>query len=105
MRAAIKDHRLMYVPNKLTTSRITLKEDFDGCSHRYELLNVQKISDDDTFHHILQQSIHRHYFHINANPVERQSDLLLPHANILEFHGQHRRIQFHNGIGYCQVLS
>jgi hypothetical protein len=41
MRAKIEDQRLLYVPNKLTKSRVTLKADFDGCSHGYEFLKAQ----------------------------------------------------------------
>jgi hypothetical protein len=83
VRDAIEYQRLLYVPNELTNSRVTLKAYVDGCSHGYEFLKVQTISHDDTWHHILQWSIHRHYSHINGNHVERHSDLLLPHVNSL----------------------
>jgi len=88
----------MCVPNELTNSRVTLKDGFGGCSHGYEFIKMQTINHDDTWHHILQQRIHRHYSHINVNPVERHSDLLLPHANSFEIHGQCGHIQFHNGV-------
>jgi hypothetical protein len=54
MRYAIEDHRLLYVPNKLTKSHITLKGNFDECSHGYEFLKVKKINHVDTWNHILQ---------------------------------------------------